>query len=268
MKLNELSRNVIGRSLGEIVLIVFGVLIALWVDQWRSEVQEMRAVQRHLIGIVEEIDSNRVTLHVIRDDSVPKIIAALESSIRVLDQPDIRIEDPEAFLRTLVASTESPLPWFDRNRFESLRTSEGYQSAYLQELASEISDAYESPNILFFRRFNVADEYRDAVSQFVPARFQSATNELAFYVPVRFSAPEIADEQPASVAVNTVLANRAELVRLARQKAQRLTAKWYAMTRIILEFQSLRDDILAHPLMQDVAIPASRNSKLLEEARI
>jgi hypothetical protein len=40
------------------------------------------------------------------------------------------------------------------------------------------------------------------------------------------------------------------------------------MTRIILEFQDLRDRILAHPLMQGVEFPASESAKKLEAARI
>jgi hypothetical protein len=55
---------------------------------------------------------------------------------------------------------------------------------------------------------------------------------------------------------------------LARYKAERLTAQWYAMTRIILEFQIARDKIVNHPLMQGVEIPISERHSDLEGERI
>ncbi len=88
------------------------------------------------------------------------------------------------------------------------------------------------------------------------------------YTPARFSAPVIADKKPTNQVVAAIIDNRIELIQLARYKAERITAKWYAMTRIILEFQILRDEILNHPLMQDIEIPSSEIHSDLEGARI
>ena len=257
-----------GRSIVEIILIVIGVLIALWVDEWRSDLTEEKAVQQHLVGIVGEIDSNRWTLHRIRDTSIPRQIAALEYVIHILDQPDPEIEDPERFIETLIASAKIRSPWFERNSFDSFRTSEQYHSSHIQGLASTISDAYEAHTVLYGQRFDYRDAYKKTVSQLVPARYQSENNGMRSYTPARFLAPVIADAKSTDQVVAAIIDNRTELVQLARYKAERITAKWYAMTRIILEFQILRDEIFNHPLMQDIEVPVPERHSELEEARI
>ncbi len=257
-----------GQSIVEVILIVTGVLIALSVDEWRSELAEKKAIQLHLAGIVREIDSNRWTLNIIRESAVPNQIAALENVIRLLDQPEPKIDDPERFIETLIRSSQSFSPWFQQNSFDSLRTSEQYHSSYIQGFIPNISDAYEATNILFRERFDNRDAYKDAVSRLVPARYQSENNGMRPYTPARFSAPVIADKKPADKVIATIIDNRTQLIQLARYKAERITAKWYAMTRILLEFQVIRDEILDHPIMQDIEVPISDRHSELEEKRI
>jgi hypothetical protein len=266
--MKSLFKGSFGQSIVEIILIVVGVLIALSVDEWRSDVGERKAIQLHLTGIVGEVDSNRWTLHRVRDVGVPRQIAALEYVINTLDQVDPEIEDPEHFIETLIASATIRSPWFDQNSFDSFRTSEYYHSSHIQGLASNISDAYEAQTILYRDRFDDRDAYKDAVSQLVPARYQNENNGMRSYTPARFLAPVIADEKSTNEVVAAIINNRTELVQLARHKAERITAKWYAMTRIILEFQLIRDEILNHPLMQDIEIPIPENHSDLEGMRI
>jgi hypothetical protein len=78
----------------------------------------------------------------------------------------------------------------------------------------------------------------------------------------------IADKKPADKVIATIIDNRTQLIQLARYKAERITAKWYAMTRILLEFQVIRDEILDHPIMQDIEVPISDRHSELEEKRI
>jgi hypothetical protein len=78
----------------------------------------------------------------------------------------------------------------------------------------------------------------------------------------------IADKKPADKVIATIIDNRTQLIQLARYEAERITAKWYAMTRILLEFQVIRDEILDHPIMQDIEVPISERHSELEEKRI
>ena len=154
MVMKSLFKGSIKQSVVEIILIVIGVLIALWVDGCRADVAEKKSVQQHLIGIVTEIDRNRWSLHRIRDSAVPTQIAALERVIHILSQPEPQIDDPESFMQTLIASAKSPSPWLSRNSFDSFRTSEDFHSSYIQGLAADISGVYQAPSVLYHQRFD------------------------------------------------------------------------------------------------------------------
>ena len=87
------------------------------------------------------------------------------------------------------------------------------------------------------------------------------------YVPSRFTSPTIVDEEPAAQAIAAIIDRRTEIVGLARIKAMRITAKWYAMTRIMLGFEEAQDTILEHPLMRDVDIPESEIARALADMK-
>lgn len=256
------------QSVFEIILIVIGVLLALWVDDWRANAAERKSVQAHLIGITSEIDSNRLSLHLIRDRELPDQIDALEQVIHLLSQPEPQIDDPESFLQTLMTSAQNLTPWLTQSSFESFRTSEDFHSDYIPGIGVELSGTYEAPNVLFHQRFAHGDAYADAISRLVPARYQSENNEMRGYVPSKFTSPVITDKEPAAEAIAAIIDNRTEIVGLARLKAMRITAKWYAMTRIILGFEFAQDAILEHPLMRDVDMPDSEIARALEGMKL
>ena len=268
MATRSLFKGSIKQSAAEVILIVIGVLIALWVDDWRADVAERKSVQKHLVGIVAEIDRNRWSLHQIRDYAVPDQFGALEEVIHILSQTDPIIDDPEGFVQTLIASSIRLGPWLTRSSFDSFRTSNDFHSSYIQELPVDLSGAYEAQRVLFDQRFDDADSYTNLVMKLVPARYQSETNEMRSYSPRRIQAPTIADEEPISQTVAVIVDNRTEIVRLARYKAERVTGKWYAMSRMILNFQDIQDAIVDHRSMQNVSIPDTEIARELNGVRL
>jgi hypothetical protein len=268
MVLKSLFKGSFRQSVFEIVLIVVGVLFALWVDDWRANVEERESVQAHLIGINSEIESNRLSLHIIRDRALPDQIDSLEEVIRLLSQPEPQIDAPESFIRTLMNSAQNLTPWLTQSSFDSFRTSEDFHSDYIPGIAEDLSATYGAPNVLFHQRFAYSDAYADAISRLVPARYQSENNEMRGYVPSRFTSPIVADEEPAAQAIAAIVDNRTEILGLARFKAMRITAKWYAMTRIILSFEEAQDAILEHSLMRNVDIPESEIARALEDMKL
>jgi hypothetical protein len=268
MVLKSLFKGSFKQSVFEIILIIIGVLFALWVDDWRANVAERKSVQAHLIGISSEIDSNRWSLHMIRDRELSDQIDSLEEVIHLLSQPEPQIDDPERFIQTLMKSAQDLTPWFTQSSFDSFRTSEDFHSDYIPGIGVELSGTYEAPNVLFHQRFAHSDAYADAISRLVPARYQRESNEMRGYVPSRFTSPIIADEEPAAQTIAAIIDKRTEIIGLARFKAMRITAKWYAMTRIILNFEYAQDAILEHPLMRDVDIPDSEVARELKDMKL
>jgi len=164
----------------------------------------------------------------------------------------------------LMNSSTHPKPWFTRNVFDSLKSSDEYRSHYIQDLAIEISSTFEAPNVLFEHRFGNESAYEEAVNALVPARFQAEFNGMRAYTTERFLAPRIDDERPLDAAIEAILEDKDQIVRLARQQSAILTAKWYAITRIIWQFQDLRETIINHPLLRGVEIPENEGSEFLK----
>ena len=81
-------------------------------------------------------------------------------------------------------------------------------------------------------------------------------------------APVIADDGSLEQAIRAIVADKSRLVRLARYKAGRDTAKWNAITRIKWEYQELREDIIKHPLLQGVEIREPSRSQEMESRKI
>jgi hypothetical protein len=244
-----------GQSMAELALIVAGVLIALAVDEWRSDREERAALQQHLLGVIQEIDANLRSLHTMRDYVHPQKIQALEEIIAILSQPEPDIENSEELIHTLIRSSRDVKPWFVQGRFEGFRASPSFSSPHLGSLASEITDVFEAPSALFEQPLAFERDYTGVVWEMVPARYLSGLGPVRTYVRDTVEHPSITDDQPAEDAVKLVIKERSILVRLARNEAAAAIGKWYAMTRMMSDFDNLRTQIAKHPVMQDVEVP-------------
>lgn len=253
MIVNKFFKGSVGQSALELVLIVVGVLVALWVDEWRGDREEKEILQQHLLGVVDEINQNLSTIHKIRDSALPEKMQALGVVIYILSQPEPDIDDPEKLIETLASSSWDLHPWFVRNRFDALRTSGSLHSLHIQKLASDLSDAFEAPKVLFSQPLVFEGNYSEVVQELIPARYQSKHSQLKSYV-VGNHAPVILDNQSAEEAVRLIVSQKSHLVRLARNEAAVDTGKWYAMTRIKQDFESVRMQILKHPLLQGIEL--------------
>jgi hypothetical protein len=248
-------RGSFGQSVTELALIVAGVLIALGVDEWRADREEKFVLQQHLLGVVQEIDANLRTLHAVRNYVHPQKIQALEEIIAILSQPEPDVENSDSLIRTLITSSRDVKPWFVRGRFEGFQVSASFGSRHLGSLASDITDVFEAPSVLFEQPLAFEGNYSEVVWEMVPARYLAELGPLRTYVSDTVEHPPVADGQPAEDAVKLIIKERSRLVRLGRNEAAAAIGKWYAMTRIMADFDHLRALIAGHPVMQDVDLP-------------
>ena len=58
LRRNLINNNLVGKyflyAFGEFILIVLGILVALWIDNWNQERQELKREQFYLSGLKEE----------------------------------------------------------------------------------------------------------------------------------------------------------------------------------------------------------------------
>jgi len=154
----------------------------------------------------------------------------LETVIRFLSDPNAKAGDPEALLQAFALSAVGATPWIVNDRFEALRNSGNLRLLRNEELAAELTGAYEGPHVLFTQVERIQGAYPTAVNELLPANLQSAFNSTRWYVR-DVSAPIVADTATPSSAVEEIRTRRVELLRLARGEAAVATGKWYALER-------------------------------------
>ncbi|MDH3914682.1 MAG: hypothetical protein OEU49_00455 [Chromatiales bacterium] len=238
----------IQRAVFEFLVIVTGVLVALAVDEWRQERAEIRELNQHLISLLDEVESNLESITYIRVSLTQVKIPGLETVIAHLESGETTVDDADEFLKAFADSTLLAVSWFARNRFDALKNS-GSLRMLDPDIAGDISSAFEAPEILLPQVVRLQGGYPVFAQQFIPADDQSELNSLRYYL-VDTTAPEFVFDISADEAIDLIHENRDELLLLARGEAAAVTANWYALKRLEIEFSALKEllesQIVAH----------------------
>jgi hypothetical protein len=99
------------RLAAEFVVIVAGILIALAVDEWRQDREELRIASEHLSDIALELRGNLCTVERIRVRSLQPKMANLQTVLQFLNDPEAPVADPAALLQAMARSTAAATPW-------------------------------------------------------------------------------------------------------------------------------------------------------------
>lgn len=225
-------RGTLQRGGIEFFIIVTGILAALAVDEWRENRQEQEILDEYLADLASEVDSNLASLQNIRSGPLRLKLEGLKTVIRFCQSDVIDVDDPDAFLTSLVRSADAASPWFVTHRFEALQNSGSLRLVRNPELTSSIAGAYEAPNVLLGQVETFRGGYRPFAAELIPARYQSRLNHLAGYVSVDTVAPVIDDRQDLDQVLQQIHAQRDRLLALARNESAVATGQWYAFARI------------------------------------
>jgi hypothetical protein len=235
---SDRAEHPVQRAVFEFLIIVTGVLVALAVDEWRQERAEIRELNQHLISLLDEVESNLFSITYIRASLTQVKLPGLETVIAHLESGDTSVGDADEFLQAFADSTLLAVSWFARNRFDALKNS-GSLRMLDPDIAGEISSAFEAPGILLPQVAHLKGDYSVVAQQFIPASNQSELSSLRHYVP-ESAAPEIVFDISSDQAIDLIHENRDELLMLARGEAAAITANWYALKRLEVEFSNLK----------------------------
>ena len=78
----------------EFLIVVAGILVALGVDQWRNDRQELLVAEEHLSDVAEEARQNLCTIHRIQVRAAERKFASLQTVISFLSDPAAPATDP------------------------------------------------------------------------------------------------------------------------------------------------------------------------------
>ncbi len=223
----------------EFVVIVMGVLVALAGDQWRQDQEETRELNGYLAHVLNEVQSNLRTVRRIRISLIVLKIPALEMVIAYLESGDTTVDDPDELMRALATSSWSADPWFTRNRFDALKNSGLLRQLGDVDLADELSDTFQAPQVLLDQVEAMQGDYPVVVNEIIPATEQPELNRMRGYAGGDAKPPAVAIDITPVEAIGLINQDRERLLRLARGEVAVATAKWYSLLRIEEQFSEL-----------------------------
>lgn len=215
----------------ELVTIVLGVLIALGVDGWRQDREELKVASEHLSDITAELRQNLCTVERIRVRHMPRKIENLQTVLDFLNDPQAAVPDPSALLHAFARSTAAARPWLVDNQYQALQNSGNVRLVRKLHPDLSLSGVYEGPDVLFSQDERIRSSYPVVVNELIPAQLQSRFSQLRGYA-LGAEAPVMVDDTDLAKAVEAIRARRVELLGLARNEAAVTTGRWYALTRI------------------------------------
>ena len=220
----------------EFLTIVFGVLIALGVDGWRQDREELRIASEHLADVTAELRQNLCTVERIRARHMPRKFENLQTVLNFLNDPKAEVADPAALLHAFARSTSSARPWLVENQYQALQNSGNVRLVRKLQPDLQFSSLYESPDVLFSQDERIRGPYPIVVNELIPAQLQSEFSQLKGYAR-EAKAPVLVDDADLAGAVEAIRARRVELLGLARNEAAVTTGRWYALTRMSEDLQ-------------------------------
>ena len=226
----------------EFLIVVAGILVALGVDQWRSDRQELRIAEEHLSDVAEEVRQNLCTIHRIQVRAMERKFASLQTAISFLGDPAAPVADPAALIEAFATSVQRSRPWIVDNQYQALQNSGDIRLVRRLLPDSAISAIYEAPNVLFPQVDRLQGAYPVVVSGLVPAQLQNQTNPMAGYAGGA-QAPTLVDDADLDHAVEAIRARRVELLALARNEAAVATASWFVLERLSADHKMLLEQL-------------------------
>lgn len=224
------------RLAGELFVIVTGILLALGVDEWRQDREEIRVVEEHLTDIAAEMRSNLCTVERVRVRQWQRKSDGLQSILRFLGDPKAVVDDPAALLQAFARSSAATIPWLVDNQYQALQNSGNARLVDKLQPGLRLAGVYEGPEVLFAQVDRLQGAYPVVVHELIPAQLQPEISPLHGYF-ADATAPALEDDGDLVRAVERIRGRRIELLDLARNEAAVTTAKWYALQRLKRDYE-------------------------------
>jgi hypothetical protein len=147
---NKQFHNYLLYALGEMVLVVIGILIALQINNCNSEKQQQEKLGNYLQIVAKNIASDLESVHAIRSERE----RAYEASVRWLNLPDRdgALSLPEVVFASRVHHLASALHHFNANTsgYEALKSSGTFNQMEGRDIESLLYDYYDTVSRIVF----------------------------------------------------------------------------------------------------------------------
>lgn len=143
---NKQFHNYLLYALGEMVLVVIGILIALQINNWNSENQQQEKLHNYLEIVAKNIASDRESIHAVRSERE----RAYEACIRwtMFSGRDTSFSVPEVNFASRALTMASAMHYFNANTsgYEALKNSGTLDQMAGSDIESLLYEYYDTVN--------------------------------------------------------------------------------------------------------------------------
>ena len=240
-----LSSRTVRQGIFEFCLIVAGILVALGLDQWRSDRGEMNRLDVSIDALRAEIEGNIDTIEVIRLRVLPKKIERIQRLITLLEGAEPAIPDKERFLGDLLRSTTDADIWFSRNQYDALLAEGGLKLLSNRDLEFALSGLYQSNSVLMRQTLSLRSDFPVIISGTIPVQYNSSDSPVRGYASPESVAP-VSGEKPLPGEIIELLYRQSEtLLPAARSEVAYSVARWYVLERMAFDFREIHRQLAA-----------------------
>ncbi len=255
------------RRLGEFAVVVIGVLVALFVDGVREDLQERRTLADYLGDVAFEIECADRTLDTMQNTALPLKMESLGRTVALLSDPAFEVENVIGFLADLTNSGSTVRPWLTNDRYQALRNSGSLRLLRDSDVSIGLADFYEAPGILFRLAEEQRGNYQATLNGFVPVQVADEMSPLRNYagdVPIATveGTPGVVISEIGRL-VQDVREHRSEFLVELRKEAAYGVAIGYALARYQRDLEQMIT--LLEPWRPSVGAPACARLENPEE---
>jgi hypothetical protein len=169
------------RGAREFVLIVAGVMVALFADGMMEERAERQLLSGYLEDVRAEIEANDYTIANLGSNLIPRKLRSLERINAFLSDPNGPVSDTAALFGNLAQSAATIRPWLTTDRYTALRSSGSLRLLRDANLAAALANFYEEPTVLFGQAEDSRGRYMEIVNEVIPFELADDLNRARSY---------------------------------------------------------------------------------------
>ena len=169
-------------AIGEIVLVVFGILIALGINNWNSERNEKLKYHQQLAKVVQNINSDSIQLQNLKQS---RLLARNIATSLMKGLNDKNVTEPDKFINSFLALTGevkfvSDLDKQVKNQFEN------YQNTKIHELLDDYQKLVEGIEFREFRHNEFSENleaelWKNGFFRKVGTKFKNVEGDKQYY---------------------------------------------------------------------------------------
>jgi len=138
-------------AVGEIVLVIIGILFALQINNWNNEKNDIKDLKDNFTFLIEDLEKDKIQLTKLKEDRLLRASQCSEFIESYVFAKPIVSENPLDNFRAIISEAK-----FENNQsgFTKVKSSKIFESAAISEIRKKIGEYNEAVEFIRFQEYN------------------------------------------------------------------------------------------------------------------